>query len=520
MKEREFNYFIKDGTGSTEENLREYENKSTIKNEKLSDYEDMESLVKFKNKIEINMCHPKGIDNLINSIGYTGYHFTIILCCGLIFFSEGNQLFSLNMLLPIIKKVFIKESEFLKTCLISALFFGYIIGSSLSGVFTNKFGRKDSINTFLFIFCILAITIGIFENIYYMTFCRLAIGMCLGMICPQYINNLSEFLPSENKEVVILSMYIFYRCGIIYFIICFKFIEPDKNLNNCKETFLLSSIPVILVTILSKCYLKDSPKLLINKNELYRALDTIYELANEKNLKKEYIIDDRDIEKMKEEFTDLQNNRNSQYKLEFAYKNLFGTQFRYLIILCASIFLCGSVVNSIIIYSLPLMIVRKSQEINYKTSFNNFHNDMAKDIFITQIVTIPAIIISTLICRVVGRKNTIIIGFSICVVCTFVPCIINHGLIASSTFVNFFIVFAHCTIKVYVIEAFPTKLRDYALSFCLCVSKIGDCMVPILCNISFNFFSLGPIAIANIVSICGMIAAFSLPFDTLGTHLE
>jgi MFS family permease len=520
MKERENNSSNKDGTGSTEENISVDENKS--KNKKVTglDWDDQEALVNSRNNRESNASQPKAIDNLINSIGYTGYHFTLILCCGLIFFSEGNQLFSLNMLLPIIKKVFIHESEFWKTCLISALFFGYIIGSSLAGVSTKNFGRKTSINSFLFLFCVLAITIGICENIYYMTFCRLAIGMCLGMICPQYINNLSEFLPSENKEIVILSMYIFYRCGILYFIICFKLLEPDKYVNHWKETFLLSSIPVILITILSNCFFKDSPKLLLNKKELYKAVDAIYDLAREKHFSHEYEIDDREIARMKEEFTALEHENNTHNKIEFSYKNLFGFQFRFLIILCAVIFLCGSVVNVIFIYSLPLMIIRKSQENHDPTSFNHLHNDMAKEILITQIVTIPAVILSAMICRVVGRKNTIIIGFSLCFVSTFIPCFTNQGLIASSTFVNFFIIFAQCTIKVYVIEAFPTKLRDYALSFCLCVSKIGDCMVPILCNLSFNVFSLGPIAMANIVCLCGLIAAISLPFDTLGTHLE
>jgi hypothetical protein len=318
--------------------------------------------------------------------------------------------------------------------------------------------------------------------------------------------------------MVILSMYIFYRCGILYFIFCFKLLQPDVTPEHWKETLLLSSLPIIFITILSRIYFQDSPKLHLSKKELYKAIDTVYDLAREKSKNGVFQISDRDIAHLKEEFVVNEHVENSN-KVEFSYKNLFSHQYSTLIILCSFIFLCASMVNVIFIYSLPLMITRKTK-FSRPNEFHFFKHDMAMEILITQIVTIPAIILSALICKLIGRKSTISMGFLLCFFATFVPCLTNKGLIVSSAFVNFFIIFAQCTIKVYIIEAFPTKLRDYALSFCFCISKIGDCLVPLMCNLSLNLFPFGPIAFASAICVTGLVASVSLPFDTLGLNIE
>jgi len=187
-------------------------------------------------------------------------------------------------------------------------------------------------------------------------------------------------------------------------------------------------------------------------------------------------------------------------------------------VLCSLIFLTTSMVNVIYIYALPIILVKREQsQINLNPEGSS---TVAQEMLLTQIVTIPSILLSALICKYIGRKNTIAIGMILCFIASAIPAYLGKKLIISSTLVNFFIIFGQCTIKVYVIEAFPTKLRDYSLAFCYFISKFGDALTPILCNWAFNSYMYGPIIIANVLCLVGSICTLLLPFDTLGLHVD
>jgi MFS family permease len=451
---------------------------------------------------------PRAIDLILNSIGYTKYHFILIFCCGLTYFSEGDALLSLNMLMPSLNKIFSKNSETWKTLLASSLYFGYVSGTFLTGYLTKTVGRRFSLNICLFLFSLLSISLGLVENIHFMTFCRFMIGVTMGVVLPQNIANLSEFLPSENKELVILSMYIFYRLGIIYFIMCFSITQPDIHLSNWKEAFLLAAIPIIVVTILTNVFFMDSPKLHLSKNELIQAVDTISHLKGETGSDQ--------TETLRLLMEDMNSANRTQ--IEASYFNIFHKDYFRLSILCSLIFLTTSMVNVIYIYALPIILVKRQQD--------SFHSNsespsiVAQEMLITQIVTIPAILLAALVCKFIGRKNTIAIGMILCFIASSIPAYFGKKIIFSSTLVNFFIIFGQCTIKVYLIEAFPTKLRDYSLAFCYFVSKFGDALTPIFCNLAFRAYIYGPIIIANILCLIGSICTLLLPFDTLGLHVD
>lgn len=247
---------------------------STNHNEKSDELEQT-----FLLKNSSNNCNSiKLIENIINKIGYSNYHRILIFICGVLYFSEGAQLFSLNMLMPAMRKIFSSENvndswyEFVLTFMASAFFFGFMMGTFFVGYLTKKYGRRNSINVMLNLYFIFSILIFMIENIYWITFMRVFIGFCMGILSPQFITNLSEFLPTENKEMVILSMYIFYRMGIIYFLFNFKLIMPNYEIENWRYTFFICSLPILLILVLSHLYLKDSPKLLFLKKIILEPL--------------------------------------------------------------------------------------------------------------------------------------------------------------------------------------------------------------------------------------------------------
>ena len=423
------------------------------------------------------------------------------------------------MLQPTIQKLFPNTDPICYTLLTGILFFGYMIGTFFVGMLTKNYGRRNSTIYILYAFSFLAFAVILFENIYYIIVCRFFIGICMGIIGAQFISNLAEFLPNEGKEIIILSMFIFFRIGIIYFLLSFKFvisnnIENNDQLLNWRCVFLISALPVIGVTIASFYILKDSPKLLLNKKKLDDAIETLQYLAHEKNQVVNFQISQEDIRALREEYeynNNIDNFNESSNKLTFSFKSLFSQKFRVLIILSAGIFITTSMINITNMYSLPLMLYSKVE---------NNKQDMTFQILFTQVVTIPAILLTALTCTVIGRKTTILIGFIFCLITSSFTSVFQEGLIVCSAFVNFFIIFSLCTVKIYVIEAFPTKLRDYALAFCFCIAKSGDALTPFLCNYTLVLYSYGPMVLTNLLCILGMISAALLPFDTKGTRIE
>jgi hypothetical protein len=85
---------------------------------------------------------------------------------------------------------------------------------------------------------------------------------------------------------------------------------------------------------------------------------------------------------------------------------------------------------------------------------------------------------------------------------------------------NFTIVLSFFVIKVYVVEAYPTKLRDIAIGACFFVGRLGDLICIPLCDLFFGFFPYGPVLLILILCIAGGISALMLPFETNKVPLD
>jgi MFS family permease len=472
--------------------------------------DEMESSLIVKEQLSMNIQKEetkiKTIDIILEKIGYTSYHYIMILACGLLFFSDGSQVYAFNLLMPIFEKIFSNSSTFWLISLPSALFLGYMIGTLFSGFCTHFFGRKLTLFVILVAFTMLSAASSVYENIIWLCIIRLLMGVCLGIQTPQYLNNLAEFLPSQSKEIVILSMLIFYRFGVLYYVGIFEIFSPDFIPLNWKSTILLCAVPILLTTILTLIFFRESPKMQMSKKKLEEAENNLNYLAE---LKKT-TIELSDINKLKEEY--IQNYHNNESAFNLA--SILTSKYRTIIFLCGIIFLTSSMISVSNMYSLPIMLTKREE------SQKVTHRDLAARVLIPQIVVIPGILLASISCKFLGRRYTILIGFICCLISSFVSSIIREGLIITSSMINFFIIISNCGVKLYVIEAFPTHLRDHALAICYFGAKLGDTLCPLLCNLSLKIYSYGAMLLINILCVLGLTSAICLPFDTLGSSIE
>jgi hypothetical protein len=74
--------------------------------------------------------------------------------------------------------------------------------------------------------------------------------------------------------------------------------------------------------------------------------------------------------------------------------------------------------------------------------------------------------------------------------------------------------------KVYLIESFPSKLRDHGMSVIFVAARLGESLSPSICELSFKLYIFGPLVfIAGLASI-GIIVAILIPFETRGEALD
>jgi MFS family permease len=466
---------------------------------KLSDECESTNLLKNKHK---EQTADELLNTLINKIGFTQFHILTALTCAALFFADGSVLYSLNLLQPALKSVFNLEG-FMNSFLASSIFIGYVLGTFLTGFTAKTIGREKTVNIVVGALVVFCVGICIFQNIYWICFCRFMIGFSKGVISSHFISNLSESLPDDLKEIVILSMFIFYRLGIIYIIFCSNLVMPNYETERYQLTLLTAAMPMIVVFLLVKYFYKNSIKLLMAKGEYEEARKRVLEQACGRPLDEEEI--NSVINRFKEE-AEMENNSGNNFSIFL----LFGPKFKALTFLTAVVCVTASMVNITNIYSLPLILFTKEVD-KHKMNF---------EIMITQFVTIPAILLSAFVCKIIGKKVTIMFGFLFCLLSSFFPSILQEGIIIGSSFINFFIIFALVVIKVYIVEAFPTHLRDYALAFCLCIAKIGDTLTPLFCNIGFHIYSYGPLMLTNLLCLCGLLGSYYLPNETVNLHLD
>lgn len=144
------------------------------------------------------------------------------------------------------------------------------------------------------------------------------------------------------------------------------------------------------------------------------------------------------------------------------------------------------------------------------------------EIIISQLVVIPAVMLSGFISGFseLGKKMTIVFGFIMCSIVSVIPLVYNPALLVCSSIINFFIIFSFCSTKVYIIDSFPTKYKDYAISICYFTSKMGDAVSPIISDLVYKYYTYAPVGIITIISVIGIIISSILPVESREENIK
>lgn len=444
--------------------------------------------------LSTEIVQKKTFQSYIDEIGFTYIHTLIIVACSAIYFSEGSEMISFTVLIPVLEKIFSSSNKYLLSMITSIIYIGFLIGTFFVGKMTKNFQRKTGILISLASIAFFGIIIVIFQNLYVFLVCRFSIGFFIGILIPQVLSNLFEILPTDHyKEILVFCVFIFGRLGYVYFLSVYQFVQ-----SNWRVSFILAVFPVLAALCIAFCFFKDSLRLLFNKGQIELLTKEINSFNQIRNIPQ---LTQHEVLMLKEENEEFVNKSKDQN--DFSYLMLFQPMYLHSTILFIIIISFSSMVSFTNIYTLPII---------FSTDNKQFH---ISNMIITQLVTIPAVILAAFTSKFLGRKNSMLFGLSCCFFFSLLPLINNKYLIIASSLINFFIMFALCPVRLFVMEVYPTKLRDISLAVVFAFAKVGDALTPFISDFSMSYMLInGPYLQMGFLCFSALISVMLISYES------
>ena len=463
--------------------------------------EEDHSLLYIHNNSKLNCDSSQSfntLDKVFNEIGYTYFHLKMILIVSLIFFVDGGEMIVINLLLSTIQHQW-SFSNLNKSLLSSSVFFGFFLGSMFSGLFINRYGRKNPTIVGMGIIYTFSLLTSSGYDFYTLFFIRVLVGIGIGIVVPAATSLVTETIPSYNRSLILNLLWILYAPGIIYICwVAMYYIKKQELL--WREICFLNSMNSLCVLAIS-FFLDESPRYLLLKKRSEEAFEIINRISSRKltDFEKSCIIRDHTI------IGEIKNDFN--YAAFIKKKNILIT------IILGILWYLTSVISYGLLYILPKLFDSMDK--------NNKHESL-KHMIITMSILFPCPLFRGIISEVksIGRKYGMILGYVGSGICVLLCVFLKENLFIYSGFLKFFIKTSIGIVSVYTSEVYPTHLRSLALGFGNGLTRVGGITTPFLCEVLENKFKKGSFYMFFFLSIIGIIATYLLPYDTIGKPLD
>ena len=494
-----------------------------------------------------NKNNKRTIEYILNKYSFNTITLLVFIAISMGITADGCEMTLMALFLIPIKK-FYNLTNFQLQIISSILFLGVAFGSYFTGYILTIFRRRTIVvNSYIALFIFHTI-LSFVPNYIVFSISRFFIGFFLGLIVPISLNSLSEFLPTKNRAFILTSIWVFFSvgqgCNAIFMLIGMPNFETDKMKY---VMFCLNSL-VIAALILNDNFFYESPRYLLMKHENENA----FELLNNMLVS---INEEKLTEEEKEDFIEeINRHEEEEKKKENKFMSLFSKNYFQTTILSIGImFIISFLLYGILVISTLTMkefnalknpiIEDNTTKINPNNTFydklmNNTTTEEPIKTHVKKEHNYPKILIGQIISAFVsmfgnliggalceiqyfGRIKTVYIGFITCFICSTLVLFIGQDFFTElySVFLTFVLV-AFNVYLTYVVEVYPTKLRDISSGFlfgCLRMSGFLSQFVYLSMNkIHFLF----PYFFSALISFLGAFFAKELPYETCGQPLD
>lgn len=443
------------------------------------------------------------LEELINRIGFTFYHFILLLNICLIFFHTGIQIFSINIIIQNLKLKI--EMTNLYVLLIGASYFvGELIGSITSSFISKKFGRVTPLIICMMLSFIFTNIVTVLYDLTPLIIFRVLNGICTGQAIVMAKTSVGESVPSFIRPLILALPYAAYRVGVISFILTEHFMkEASFSPDSWRYSLLINSISILLSIIISLVYLEESPRLQIYMNKID---DLVNYLKRQAEGKRIHIHED-EFQQLRE-----QANFTSQQHHIMPYTTLLKKPFLGIYSASLALGFLISFINIANMFVLPLVFM------NATHNTDSIWVDMTLQQFFTVFAIFFAVLLATK--TFLGRRFSIYGGLVLTAITALIGAALGGNLKVMSIIMTASSIIAYVVFKIYMIELYPTSVRDMAFSTVYVASKVGDSLAHFMLNSVYALSIVAPVYLIGVISLLASFLIFVLTIETRDKPLD
>lgn len=447
------------------------------------------------------------IDELLDEVGYSYYHFFMLSVFILIFFADGTEVLVISLILKSLEKEW-QLSPITKSIVASSAFIGLMIGSFVSSRYLDLYGRKKFLIVSGGIILVFGYLSSISTNTFQLFSFRLCMGLGIGSQIPAATNLAAETIPTYNRSMYLANMWIAFPMGELYVCVVAMYIMPDFEQGQWRKVMLFCLFPVFL-SLSGSFFLYESSRYYLAYNKTEKAREVLYKLAS---WSKVTITEER----MEDIIFEGVNNTLNKYQSN--YKILLTKRFSSLTINSCMIWFFSSAGLYTGVYMLPQVLARISPVNNGEVKKNIF-----RDLIISNIITLPKTMLAGFLSdlKFFGRIGTLYLGFALSAFSALLTILDVGNIYLYAGLIKLLTGQIMAVAKVYATEAYPTKIRGIGYGTGHSFARLAGMLVPFISEGLWSAFGiLAPFYFVLIISLIGLYNTYNLPFETLGRTLD
>lgn len=450
-------------------------------------------------------------------IGFGFYEYRVITLLGLIFIADGIEMSALSLILPILRSEWNIDSG-MQGLLGSMLFFGLFLGSFFSGVFSDRLGRKLTLEIISFIQFILGIFSATITNVYLFLFVRGSFGFLLGFVVPLVPTLCAELTPYKKRGKITVLVNGLFSVGQLLATIIAYFCLHSLGQGNWRLMLAICSIPPIFVTIGSRIYMKESPRYVILKGDINKGIEILNYILIQNNGEKDQLFSIENDYNDFEIYMNYVNSNHDHVTIKKMLLGLFSEKFKRITFSIWTTWFGINFVLYALVFILPFFLDK------WDVLASNTYG-MEILIITTLGEALSGVLAYFLVeTETFGRKYSLLLAQII----STLACFISYFMSIDYGFIVIFLLtiarfFGKMTMSVaypLTAEIYPTSLRIIGVGAASCAGRIASCIMPFITIKLFYINMYLPFLAMAFIGFFGICGTLTIPHDTRGIHLD
>ena len=469
------------------------------------------------------------VDDALVLVSGTPFSARLWLLTGMTQFADALELLLLSFLASEIKCPF-HLSTYSITLLQTCVLIGMWLGSNVSGVLSDKVGRKPTL--ILSLACTVAGGVSATFAMDFSTIliCRFMVGLGVGS-APVAITLFTDFLPSkfeqETRGRTLVGFFVFFSIGAV-----FEALVAWATLSTVwrwRALLFVSVLPSVFLLVAIPFFIPESPRWLVSQGQTDRALKVLEYVSriNHGSRKNPLFGVASLIEKRDEGDEGSAAGAAGATQLERVEEDRRSNQptpqtttpptTQTTITLSVLFFLMASLYYSIVLVGSTIVDNHANS-----TMANNTCNS-SKPVhttgeYVSLVVTngaeLPGLFVAYLLLDRIGRQKSIQVFFGACGVCCLALLVSTSFSQPSPLWLRTLIVFGaraaalgfNQSLWIYTALFYPTKQRNRGLGFTTSFARVGSLLAPVIVNVGGS--SSGGLSVVAGLCVCLSLVSF------------